>query len=378
MSSAKEQTQQLLEQLTKKYHYSESAMVLYRKLTEFITTIVQDDICMKRKSHDNRLHDLLCNFSFAYVPIPMEEQLHHHGSLVNDKKVIGQGSNGRIYKSGVFEGNPIVTRTKKKWSEHTIYDMFVNFVIINSFLLQQQFENYLIPSYGIFLCSTNEDGTEICVRADKQEQMFLVQKQVIGFTLSNYLQLMTLRKYKSILKEVSTVLIAFEESPYELYHSDLHASNIIMSIGNDGKEHPVLLDFELSSFTVTEKSNPIPYRFRLNSVENKYCKKDYIKCGAYDFILLLAHTTAFDNEYLEEYCMNGIQLLCRDLWEDKHIPLRITKELLAEQENRWIYELLSKIESKLPDTTRDMVHAHNIDVLGRMSYRYCSQLLQLV
>jgi hypothetical protein len=378
MSDAKERTQQLLEQLTKKYHYSDSTMVLYQKLTEFISTIVQDDICMKRKSHENRLHDLLCNFSFAYVPIPMEEQLQHHGSLVNHKRMIGQGSNGRIFKSGVFEGNPIVTKTKKRWSEHTIYDMFVNFVIINSFLLQQQFENYLIPSYGIFLCSTNDDGTEICVPTSKQEQMFLVQKQVIGLTLSKYLHYMTLQRYKSMLKELSTVLIVFEESVYQLYHSDLHAGNIIMAIGNDRTEHPVLLDFELSSFTVIDDSNPTPYRFRLNSVENTYCKNDYIKCGAYDFILLLAHTTAFDNEQLEEYCMNGIQLLCRDLWEDDHVPLRITKEVLADQENRWIYQLLYTIESQLPDETRTIVHAHNIDVLGRMTYRHCSQLLQLL
>jgi hypothetical protein len=116
-----------------------------------------------------------------------------------------------------------------------------------------------------------------------------------------------------------------------------------MAIGNDGKEHPVVLYFELSYFTVLDESNPTPYRFRLNSVENAYCKKDHVKCGAYDFILLLAHTTAFENENLEEYCMNGIQLLCRDLWEDDHVPLRITKEVLAYQENRWIYQLLSSL-----------------------------------
>jgi hypothetical protein len=200
---------------------------------------------------------------------------------------------------------------------------------------------------------------------------------VIGFTLSKYLHYIPLYRYKSILKELSTLLIAFEESPYQLYHTDLHASNIIMAIGNDGKEHPVVLDFELSSFTVIDESNPTPYRFRLNSVENAYCKKDHVKCGAYDFILLFAHTLAFENDNIEEYCMNGIQLLCRELWEDDGVPLRITKELLAEQEHRWIYELLRIIESRLPDATRDIVHAHNIDVLGRMSYRYCSQLLQL-
>ena len=174
------QTTQLLDQLTRSYHYSSSAYVLFRKLTTFITTVVQDDACRKKKPHETRLHDVLCEFSMAYVPIPIGDQLTHHGDLVNQKPLLGSGTNGNVYKSGTFDGNPIVTKTKKKWSHHTIYDIFINFVIINSFLLRKELEHHLIPSYGLFLCTTNEDGTEICVHPSKQEHLFLVQKEIKG------------------------------------------------------------------------------------------------------------------------------------------------------------------------------------------------------
>ena len=166
MSSSEEErtrTHRLLDQLTKSYTYSSSTMILFRHLSEFISTIVQDDICLRRKSHENRLHDLLCEFSLAYVPVPLKDQWKTHADLVNKRPMIGQGSNGSVFQSGTFEGNPIVTKTKKKWSNHTIFDIYINFVVLNSFLLRNELVHHLIPSYGLFLCTTNEDGTQICL-----------------------------------------------------------------------------------------------------------------------------------------------------------------------------------------------------------------------
>jgi len=349
-------------------------MILFKQITEFISTIVQDDICLRRKSHENRLHDILCQFSIAYVPVPIENQLQKYGSLVNNKIVLGEGTNGRVYKSGLFEGNPIVTKTKKKWSDHTIYDIYVNFVIINSFLLRNQLQYNLIPSYGIFLCSTNEDGTEICLPSSKQKHIFLVQKEIKGSTLSKYLPTITVSRFKEILGELLQVLIIFETSPYQLYHADLHANNIIMAYGEDQIEHPVLLDFELCSFTVMDEKKK-PHRFRLNSVENKYCKKEYIKSGAHDIILLLAHTSVFRNPELHHYCMKLLHVLFNEFWKDIHVPFVISAELFKSQYHRWIYDLLYECEEKLYEPNKTMVHNHNISVLKKMTYQFINDSL---
>ena len=371
------QPHNLLYQLTKKFNYSPSTMILFKQLTKFISDVIQDETCMNKQSHENHLHDLLCNFSFTYTHIPTKsEELQKHAALVNNKKLLGEGTNGRIYKSGIFQGNPIVTKTKKKLSNHTIYDIYVNFVIINSFLLQNQLEYNLIPSYGIFLCSTNENGTEICLPSSKQKHIFLVQKEITGTTLSKQLPTITVERFKEIVTEILHVLITFENSVYRLYHTDLHASNIIMAYGDDHKEHPVLLDFELCSFTVMDEENK-PYRFRLNSVENKYCNKEYITSGAHDIILLFAHASAFRNPDLHTYCMKSLYILCKDFLKDINDPYVISADLFKNQYHRWIYDLLYECEEKLQEPTKSIVHKHNIKILKKMSYQFIKVQLEL-
>ena len=369
------QTTQLLDQLTRSYHYSSSAYVLFRKLTTFITTVVQDDACRKKKPHETRLHDVLCEFSMAYVPIPIGDQLTHHGDLVNQKPLLGSGTNGNVYKSGTFDGNPIVTKTKKKWSHHTIYDIFINFVIINSFLLRKELEHHLIPSYGLFLCTTNEDGTEICVHPSKQEHLFLVQKEIKGKTLAQELLYMSLEKFTRLVKEIASILLALESSPYQLYHTDLHANNIML-VTTNGIEHPVLLDFELASFTVTDENNK-PHRYRLNSVENTYCGKEQLLSGVYDFVLLFAHVSVFKNPPLQAYCMKQLTLLFTDLWQEVDTPFQITPELFHKSNQRWLYNVLHKTEALLSDTHREIVHRHNMDVLQSNPYHMVIKQLGL-
>jgi hypothetical protein len=369
--------QHLIDQLTRSYTYSKSTHVLFRQLSTFITTIVQDDACLKKKPHETRLHDILCEFSMAYVPVPMGQQLNEHGKLVNRKPLVGTGSNGNVYKSGVFEGNPIVTKTKKRWSNHTIYDIFINFVVLNSFLLRNEFVHNIIPSYGLFLCTTNEDGTEICVHPSKQEHLFLVQKEMNGDTLANQLKHITLDRFKHIVSELSQVLLALEASPYQLYHTDLHANNIMLVKDDDGIEHPVVLDFELCSFTVKDEQG-LPHRYRLNSVENTYCGSDHLLSGAYDFVLLFSHASVFKNKPVQQYCLDQLTLLFDGLWQDVDIPFQIKPTTFIHSNQRWLYNLLHQTEESLSAEHRKMVHTHNMNVLRTKTYRYVIDHLGLL
>lgn len=369
----KQRALRLFEELTKR-HPSQSSNVLYKSLCEFVTTVVQDDICITKKSHGNRFRDLLCDFSLAYVPIPIQEQMMVHAQLVNGMKQVGEGSNGRIFQSGSFQGNPIVTKTKKKITDHSIYEIYVNFVILNSMLLDQQFENHIIPTYGLFLCPTNSDGTEICKPMHKQEHLFLVQHQINGKTLAETLQSgMTLDRFKTIVHELFHVLQSFEKSPYQLYHTDLHCSNIIMTAGSDGKEHPTLLDFELCSFSINK------HRFRLNSLEHNYCKKDHILSGAHDFILLFSNALAYKNNEIQAYTLSILENVCSSFWVAPNQPLLISKSFFSERkEHRWIFSILFEKEEVLAmEEDKHIVHQHNLAILNKMTYEWLSNQYSL-
>jgi len=371
-----ERAQQLLNQLTNQYQYSDSTLLLFRQLTTFFTSIVQDDICLRKKSHENRLHDILCDFSMAYVPVPIEEQWIQHGKLVNGKSVLGEGSNGRIYRSGTFGGNPIVTKTKKKWSNHTVFDIYINFVILNSLLLKGKLTDHLIPSYGMFLCTVNEDGTEICMRPSKQEHLFLVQKEVKGKTLSRHIKHMTLDRFQHITHEIFDVLLTLEASPYQMYHTDLHCGNIMMCANEEGLEHAVLLDFELCSFSVTDESGK-SHRYRLNSLENQYCQREQVLSGAHDAILYFAHVSAFENAPLHAYCMNHLRFLCRHFWVDVDCPMEVDSTSFYDSERRWIFQRLYDAEQLLPMARRTQVHSYNMSQLRKMTYRWIVDTLNL-
>lgn len=371
--SERERAKRFFEQLTR-HHPSPSTHVLYQRVCDFLTTMVQDDVCLAKKSHGNRFRDLLCDFSMAYVPVPLREDMARHGELVNGMRQLGEGSNGRIFQSGAFQGNPIVTKTKKKVTEHTIYEIYINFVVLNEMIIKQQFEKNLIPTYGLFLCPTNDDGTQICVPMNKQEHLFLVQHQIEGKTLARHLHAgMSLPRYKEIVKQLMRVLIGFESSEHQLYHTDLHCSNIILS---EPDLQPVLLDFELASFRIQE--NGKSHRFRLNSLEHKYTLHEHVLSGAHDLALLFSNTIAYRNPDIQAYCLDMVQRIYSHYWTDINKPFVITQSWInAEKEHRWIYHALKEAEDKLPEEQRKKVHEHNITTMHKMTYKWLEKELNL-
>jgi hypothetical protein len=342
-----------------------TVQLLYDQLADFMYTVVQDDICIHNQSHEHRLHDLLCQFSFVYVPVPLASDLVHHGNLVNQQPVLAKGSNGRIFNSGVFEGNPIVTKTKKKWSENTIFEVYLNMVVINSFLLKGQYVNQLLPSYGIFLCGSNQDGTQICHGDVTGNHLFLVQKKIEGLTLKKRLESdYSLASYQRILKQVLDIMVFFESSPYRMYHMDMHDSNIIVSSEN-GEEYPVIIDFELASWTVHER-NGTPHRYRLNSVENKYCGKEIVYTGAYDVVLFLSSTAhSSSNPEIKAYALDKLTSIFHGtFWKDEGVEFTVSLSLFTKHSDRWLYHLLAQAEKDI--YSKQNVHRHNVAELEKM------------
>jgi len=342
----------LFEQLTR-HNPSPSTLLLYRKVCDFISTVVQDDLCLLHTSHENRFRDILCDFSLAYIPVPVHDQMMTHAHLVNGAKQVGEGSNGRIYQSGSFQGNPIVTKTKKKWTSHSIYEIYINFVVLNTMLLTSNYEFNLIPTYGLFLCPTNSDGTQICVPSHKEESLFLVQKYVQGKTLASSLKDMSLPRFQSVVRELWSVLMALESSPHKLYHTDLHCSNVMMV-----DDHPVLLDFELCSFEVDG------YRYRLNSLEHMYCKNEHIKSGAHDLVLLFSNALDHTTGEVKTYLMSVLERVCATFWVAPNTPLVVSSAFFAKnKERRWLFQILHDAERVLSGEDKLRVHEHNMTQL---------------
>jgi serine/threonine protein kinase len=294
--------------------------------------------------------------------MPMKHELEHHGNLVHQKPIVAKGSNGRIFNSGLFEGNPIVTKTKKKWTESTIYEVFINFVVLNSILLKGELTNNLIPSYGLFVCGSNADGTEVCIHDKKElpgQHLFLVQKYIDGETLQNRLKKpMTMYEFNAILYQLFTIMKYFESSIYQLYHMDMHCANIVLH-----REQVCLIDFELCSWSLFDR-NGKAHRYRLNSVEHKYCGETSVLTGAYDFILFLSNVAAHDtNPEIQQFCMNKLTAIYSNFWKKKDDPIVPTYELISKNKNRWLYQVLLDVEDK-------SVHKRNIAILEKMTYEY--------
>ena len=349
-----------------------SVKILYEHIEKFLFTIIQDDLCLTHSPHGNHLHDLLCQFSFAYIATPLKNQLDHHGALVNGKSVLAKGSNGRVYDSGKFEGNPIVTKTKKKVTEHTIYEVFLHFVVLNKYLLEGIMDN-VVPSYGLFVCGSNSDGTEVCAVGSNVlpgEHLFLVQQKINGVTLLKHLEKnISVDAFQTLTKKVFEVVGIFEASEYQLYHMDLHAGNIMIV-----ENRPVLIDFELACWTLVD-SDGKKHRYRLNSEENKYSGSETILTGAYDAVIYFSsclHTTK--NKEIQDYCLKKLEAIFT-FQSSSNKGFIVSPELVKVHSNRWLYRLLKNAEDKLSGNELKKVREHNLAQLRYWTIQRIQELL---
>jgi hypothetical protein len=348
---------ELFLQFVKNANYSRDEKLLIHRIIDFLKKYVQTKRCLEGKKIQNKLKDMLCKFSlYSFDP----------SIFVNNKKRIAKGSYGEIYDSGVFEGVNVITKTPMVFDTKTITEMFVNFVIINTMLLQYKIlEKYLIPSYGLFICehtySNNHQLTSICKNgngSDGYPNLHLVQKRVNAKTLGYHLSKnnISFNGFKSILKKIFGTLILFEESPYRLYHNDLHTQNILLDMNN-----PVIIDFGFSSFEIKEKNKVIRY---CNYFESDYSSSIY--SGAYDFMFLL-DTSRKDSKCKEirDYCTSLLDsIIFKNYWEDQDVFL---KETSINTKEYYLYDILYHVEKKI---SKKSVHQHNMNELQKMTYRW--------
>jgi len=341
----------------KNVNYSKDEKVLIYLIIDFLKKCIQTKTCLNGKKLRNKLKDILCKFSLY----PFD-----YSSFVDNRNIISKGSYGEIYDSGTFEGINIVTKTPIVFDTTTITEMFVNFVIINSMLIKDKnLEKYLIPSFGLFICEHNysidRKLTSICknsIYSDGYPNLHLVQKRVNSKTLGYHLSHdnISLKEFKNILKKIFSILILFEESPYKLYHNDLHTYNILLDMKN-----PIIIDFGFSSFEIKEKNKVIRY---CNQFESDYSKDIY--SGAYDFTFLL-DTSRKDSKCkgIKDYCTTLLDsIIFNNFWEDVDVFLKETSINIKEY---YLYDILYEVENKV---SKKIVHQHNINELKKMTYRW--------
>ena len=286
--------------------------------------------------------------------------------LVHMDRFIKKGNYGNIYYTE-FDGIDLVTKLVREFEHSVIRELFINFVIINSILLSGKATRHLVPTYGIFICQHAFSKTSkrvkrltgIC-KADKNEtldgkpNLHMVQELIHGNTLDVLLETISCLEFHRIICSTLKIMILLEESPYRLYHSDLHCKNIMIK----GNGDVYIIDFGFSSFTYDG------VRYRSNFLERDYSETP-IYSAAYDITFLLIHSYQYaKHDGIKRY----IRVLLRSLifskfWRDIDTPLT------ENYQRTWLYDILSEKERALPQDRQKIVHEHNMNEFSKLTYR---------
>jgi hypothetical protein len=334
---------------------------------------------------DLTLDDIMCNFSTAYVPEPVAvEEMKKNGELVNDKPILGKGHNGIIVDSGLFKGNPLITKLLIRNTGYFIYEIIVNMIIINNILLSGKASRHLVPTYGLFKCPkkvTYKQDYKItaCKQGEGSDSYFLVQQKIKGKTLGSFLATLTVDRLKNILVQILSTLIILEESEYKLNHNDLHTNNIMI----DDSDNAYIIDMGLASFQydgkfVVQSENQTIYLgdtkpVSLGAIYDIYkLFKDIInRCHH------LKNTPLI--ELLKSVVKNILSLFAYDAKDSK--DAKDTKIIfstgLKDEHTKplgdriyFMFNLLRHVESVIKDeSVQKMVHDHNIDILKSYTTR---------
>jgi len=355
-------------------------------LTNFVE--LRNKECQKTRSSreakgdsDLTLDDIMCNFSTAYVPEPVAEQMETNGQLVNDKPILGKGVNGIIVDSGVFEGNPLVTKISIINTGYFIYEIIVNMIIINNILLSGKASRNLVPTYGLFKCPKKVSHKKdykitACKQGEGSESYFLVQQKIKGKTLRSVISTLTVDRLKNILVQILSTLIILEESEYKLNHNDLHTNNIMI----DDSDNAYIIDMGLASFRyggkfVVQSENQ---RIYLGDTEPVSLGAIYDIYFLFRDIINICHHLKDTPliELLESVVKNILSLFAYDAKDAKDgKDAKDTKIIfstgLKDEHTKplgdriyFMFELLSDVESKIKDeSVKKRVHDHNIGIL---------------
>ncbi len=323
---------------------------------------------------DLTLDDIMCEFSTAYVPEPVAEQMQKNGSLVNGRTILGNGVNGIVVDSGVFKGNPLVTKLTIKNYDNYIYEIVVNMIIINNILLSGKASGHLIPTYGLFKCPkqvTRSGQTirniEVCNEGVGTEDYFLVQRKITGNTLRSLLPTLPVDALEDIVAQILSILIILEESEYRLNHNDLHTENIMISRLADGSYNVYIIDMGQASFQYKDK-------FVIqSSIEKNYLGDTRISLGAFYDINFLFRDII--NQYplkdapfiklLDSVVSSILSLFAINHDKSRTVSTGLTLDYIERLNGNpyWLFDFLYRVEYALNPAAKKMVHDHNINIL---------------
>ena len=372
---------QLRKAFTQNARYTESQLLLIDLIICFLAFIKKKGC----KTHDT-LQNLICNFMVMHTPLPDKKNAQF---IVFDKN-LGGGVYGDVYDSGMFEMVPIITKCPKMFDTDSVQEIFLNIVVINSLLMKYPWlRHHLVPTLGIFICGhtyeeikkgkggkgknaknadTDKKLVSVC-DTNENPNIHLVQQKVKGKILYDFLEekKVSLLWIKKCLLHILKALIVLEKCEYNVYHRDLHGSNIMIE---DETEMPFILDFGISSF-------------QLKTVEASFCFYDEIrydgkrvKSAANDVNKLMRTFYYFTKTTkIKKFCKDITRKLFGNLWKAENEKLFASNDDYTFFDSE-IYSVLKMSEDTIANLDeRARVHAHNMAILNLITYSLFKDLI---
>ena len=271
--------------------------------------------------HTGRLGSIMKDFIKMYPVQP--KQLTTHEDLLKNEWC--RGHNGIIYDSGLFQNQPIITKINFKQHKKLIHEIYINMVMINSLLLKQIGTDFLVPTYGLFICpvSTDFSSPSLC----------WVQPKLDGQTLHSLLKKgLSIENAMYYMKLIFSHVMELESCVYQIYHQDLHTKNIMVC-----QEKVYLIDFGLSNAKGTHtriSSHPHTLSYTKN--------KNHVD-GVMDIYLLLMDMYSISLGSLQDWIKEKVTLLLSLFTNEKGMKATLT---MIEQfdKKHLLYIMLAQLE----------------------------------
>ena len=245
------------------------------------------------------LKDLICLTSSLYNPVPLTAaQLDVNSQLV-DAVPISNGANGAIYSPDPLV---IIKVSTQDNAPELLRETFFNYRIVNEFILRGL--PGLVDTYGFYFCDKPainvsrpvcnppvgtgfpwlnlvQENIRNSITFRKALRLQNIEGQILdenGHTnpLYDNIGVATLAQVQGTVSIIFSILIAMQESPYQVNHNDLHPGNILILPGWRVK----IIDWGLSSYTFQGT------RYK-SSLDADYTGADMLNSGAHDAFFLL-------------------------------------------------------------------------------------------
>ena len=196
----------------------------------------------------------MCQFAQAYAFSPTKASITLNAHLVTNRPVLANGKSGMLLDSGSFMGTALVTKVNFE-PRDTIFEIAVNFLVINALLLAGKCSATLVPTFGVFQCGSETNITfdahsrvtptstwSLCQTPG--DTLYMVQSKIEGQPLDATIDTIQQGTLKHIVAKVIATLVIMERT-YNLHHNDLHLNNIMLDPARD----PHIIDFGRASYT---------------------------------------------------------------------------------------------------------------------------------